>query len=211
MESLISVHLLNMVLLYCLHYDLFCSWHSFTELSWNHVAVHKIIIMKNLDHDGPASLWPSQIVNVRSEAEVPNETHEFPPLVERRVRKPRRLCIWGKRSHAWMDGWERASERQAATLGRVLVGALSPGGCSHTRLFVVFVLRREEGYFPEPGRRISVAWPPSPAAHMISNAGKPPKMAQGEVRRGWWELHGREHQPVPILQSVVSPAPPLNN
>lgn len=95
-------------------------------------------------------------------------------------------CVFEGRgvTHGWMGESERASERQAATLGRVLVGALSPGGCSHTRLFVVFVQRREEGYFPEPGRRISVAWPPSPAAHMISNAGKPPKMAQGEVRRG---------------------------
>lgn len=67
-------------------------------------------------------------------------------------------------------------EQQAVTLGHVLVGALNPGGCSHTQLFVVFVLHREAGYFPELGRRISVAWPPSPAAHMTSAAGKPPNM-----------------------------------
>lgn len=66
-------------------------------------------------------------------------------------------------------------KQQAVTLGHVLVGALNPGGCSHTQLFVVFVLHREAGYFPELWRRISIAWPPSPAAHMISNEGKPPE------------------------------------
>lgn len=70
------------------------------------------------------------------------------------------------------------------TLGHVLVGALNPGGCSHTQLFVVFVLHSQARYFPEPGRRISVAWPPSPAAHMTSTAGKPRMMAQKEVRQG---------------------------
>lgn len=66
-------------------------------------------------------------------------------------------------------------KHHTVTLGRVLVGALNPAGCSHTRLFVVFLLRREEGYFPEPERRISIARPPSPAAHMTGNAGKPPE------------------------------------
>lgn len=65
-------------------------------------------------------------------------------------------------------------KQQAVTLGHVLVGALNPGGCSHTQLFVVFALHREAGYFPEQGRRISVARPPSPAAHMTSAVGKPP-------------------------------------
>lgn len=64
------------------------------------------------------------------------------------------------------------------TLGHVLVGALNPGGCSHTQLFVVFVLHREAGYFPVLGRRINVAWPPSPAAHMTGTAGKPRMMAK---------------------------------
>ena len=73
-------------------------------------------------------------------------------------------------------------KQQAVTLGHVLVGVLNPGGCSHTRFFVVFVLHREKGYFPEPGRRISIAWPSSSAAHMTSNAGKPLKTAQKEVR-----------------------------
>lgn len=77
-------------------------------------------------------------------------------------------------------------KQQAVTLGHVLVGAQNPGGCSHTQFFVVFVLRREAGYFPELERRISIAWLPSPAAHMISNIGKPPKTAQGEVREGCW-------------------------
>lgn len=75
------------------------------------------------------------------------------------------------------------SEQQAVTLGHVLVGALNPGGCSHTQPFVVFTLHRETGYFPELGWRISVAWPPSPAAHMTSVVGKPPVMAQKEVRK----------------------------
>lgn len=74
--------------------------------------------------------------------------------------------------------------QQAVTLGHVLVGALNPGGCSHTQLFVVFVLHREAGYFPELRRRISVAWPPSPAAHMTNTIGKPLKTAQKEVRKG---------------------------
>lgn len=150
-----------------------------------------------MDHDGSASLWPSQTANVWSEAEVPHKTVSVLRWLQGGSTNLGDCVFEGRGvTHGWMD----ESERQAATVGRVLVGALSPGGCSHTWLFVVFVLRREEGYFPEPGRRISVAWPPSPAAHMISNAGKPPKMAQGEVHRGWWELHGREHQPVPILQ-----------
>lgn len=69
-------------------------------------------------------------------------------------------------------------KHHTVTLGRVLVRALNPAGCSHTRLFVVFLLRREEGYFPEPERRISIARPPSPAAHMTGNAGKPLKTSR---------------------------------
>ncbi|CAB1441109.1 unnamed protein product [Pleuronectes platessa] len=82
----------------------------------------------------------------------------------------------GRREESCMDRRE-----QEVTLGHVLVGALNPGGCSYTRLFVVFALHREAGYFPELGRRISVAWPPSPAAHMTGTVGKPPKMAQKEL------------------------------
>lgn len=80
-----------------------------------------------------------------------------------------------------MHGSMGKRKQQAVTLGHVLVGALNPGGCSHTQLFVVFALHREAGYFPELGWRISVAWPPSPAAHMTSIEGKPPKTAQKEV------------------------------
>lgn len=83
-----------------------------------------------------------------------------------------------------MRGYMGWKEQQAVTLGHVLVGALNPGGCSHTQLFVVFVLHSQARYFPEPGRRISVAWPPSPAAHMTSAAGKPRMMAQKEVHHG---------------------------
>lgn len=92
------------------------------------------------------------------------------------------------------------------TLGHVLVGALNPGGCSHTQLFVVFVLHREAGYFPEPGRRISVAWPPSPAAHMTSTAGKPRMTApEKEVHEGWRELREtKKHQLSLVCQVNLS-------
>lgn len=68
-------------------------------------------------------------------------------------------------------------KQYAVTLGHFLVGALNPGGCSHTWLFVVFLLHMEEGYFPELERRISIGWPLSPAAHMTGNIGKPLKTA----------------------------------
>lgn len=104
-------------------------------------------------------------------------------------------------------------KRHTVTLGPVLVGALNPAGCSHTRLFVVFLLRREEGYFPEPERRISIARPPSPAAHMTGNAGKPPKTSR---KRGMWGMmgSGARHQsssPQQHCSRVAGPVKASNN
>lgn len=99
-----------------------------------------------------------------------------------------KLGLWFERSV--MQGPMDERKRRTVALGRLLVGAANPAGCSHTRLFVVFRLRGEEGYFPEPERRISIAKPPSPAAHMTSKAGKPPKTSRTRhVRDGgkWGE------------------------
>lgn len=77
----------------------------------------------------------------------------------------------GGRRRARLRGREDASQCGCGT---------SHGGSAgprrlQPRLFVVLLLRREEGYFPEPQRRISIARPPSAAAHMTGDAGKPPK------------------------------------
>lgn len=103
-------------------------------------------------------------------------------------------------------------KHHTVTLGRVLVGAPDPAGCSHTRLFVVFLLRREEGYFPEPERRISIARPPSPAAHMTGNAGKPLKTSR---KRDTWGMMGsgarHQHQLSAALQQGCRLCKPSNN
>lgn len=90
--------------------------------------------------------------------------------------------VWNK-SQARIDGYEETLPR----------GSWTSSGGSAEPLFVVFLLRREEGYFPEPERRISIARPPSPAAHMTSNAGKPLKTSR---KRGtWWMMgSGARHQ-----------------
>lgn len=128
---------------------------------------------------------------------------------------------WGRGEKAWGRREERVMRGKMGAgcdSWTCSAGAARPGGWSrsHTQLFVVFLLHREAGYFPEPGRRISVAWPPSPAAHMTSVVGKPLKMAQ--KTRMWAKKGANIHffqnsgalQAPWRLQLVTVPGPAFN-
>lgn len=66
----------------------------------------------NLDLDGPASLWPSQIRNVRSEAEGPNGTISVPHRLKRGSADLGDCVLEGRGvAHGWMDGWLAGWER----------------------------------------------------------------------------------------------------